>query len=53
MRPPVAPGLEDTYPAAGWYWIPAGQITAVFLASNEPYATVVLHRLLERATVEA
>lgn len=47
IRPPVAPGLEGTYPAPGWYWRPHGHPVAVYLGYNFEIAAVTLHRLLQ------
>lgn len=34
VRRPVPPGLERSFPAEGWYWIPAGLPAAVFLGAS-------------------
>lgn len=48
VRLPVNPGLEETFPAAGWYWIPNGHHTAVYLAASSYTAAVILHHELTR-----
>lgn len=49
MRRPVPPGLERSFPADGWYWIPEGHHVAVFLAGSFELAAHELHNLIERA----
>lgn len=52
VRLPVPPGLETTFPAAGWYWTPAAERpVAVFLGANVETAWMHLHRLLERQEI--
>ena len=46
VRLPVPPGLEQSFPAAGWYWVPAGHHFAVFLAASFEGAAVILHNLI-------
>jgi hypothetical protein len=46
VRRPVPPGLERTFPAEGWYWIPSGHNYAVFLGASEVTAALELHRLI-------
>jgi hypothetical protein len=48
VRLPVAPGLQDAFPATGWYWIPHGHDRVVFLGASEIDAARVLDRLIER-----
>lgn len=48
VRLPVGPGLERTYPAAGWYWVPRGHPFAVFLGASELTAAFALAELLQR-----
>lgn len=48
VRQPVSPGLEKTYPAAGWYWVPHGHPFAVFLAASEISAAIALTELTLR-----
>lgn len=48
VRLPVAPGLESAFPAAGWYWVPAGHQFAVYLAASFETAAVQLHQDLDR-----
>lgn len=45
VQMPVSPGLERHFPAAGWYWIPQGHQTAVFLGASFDVAAVQLHQL--------
>jgi hypothetical protein len=45
-RAPV--GLEGTFPADGWYWIPNGHATAVFLGRDAGMAEYILRGLLQR-----
>lgn len=45
VRLPVSPGLESTFPAPGWYWVPEGHTNAVFLAADAVTAAVQLHHL--------
>lgn len=45
VRLPVPPGLTDAFPAAGWYWVPAGHHVAVFLAASWDSAAITLHQL--------
>lgn len=47
VRPPVGPGLEDTFPAPGWYWVPRGHPVAVYLAYSVERAAIELHKLAE------
>lgn len=49
----LSPGLEATFPADGWYWVPAGFATAVYLARSSTLAEHILRRQLERAESEA
>jgi hypothetical protein len=42
---PVSPGLESHFPAAGWYWVPQGHATAVFLGASFDIAAIQLHHL--------
>lgn len=48
VRLPVRPGLEQTYPAQGWYWVPGGHPFAVFLGASEVAASIALTRLHQR-----
>lgn len=45
VRPPVPAALADTFPAPGWYWVPAGHPFAVYLAYSFAGAAVRLHQL--------
>lgn len=45
VRLPVSPGLEHTFPAAGWYWVPNGHPVAVYLGASFELAAVELHSL--------
>jgi hypothetical protein len=45
VRLPVAPGLETTYQAAGWYWVPRQHHTAVYLGGGFETAALALYRL--------
>jgi hypothetical protein len=49
VRLPVNPGLEASFPAAGWYWVPAGHQFAVYLAASFETAAVQLHQLNQEA----
>lgn len=49
VRLPVPPGLERTYPAEGWYWVPAQHTFAVFLGASEITAALALHRITAEA----
>jgi len=49
VRRPVEPGLERSFPADGWYWIPEGHPVAVFLGASFELAAHELHSLLEAA----
>lgn len=49
VRLPVPPGLEKAFPAAGWYWVPNGHHTAVFLGASFEAAVVELHGLAAEA----
>jgi hypothetical protein len=49
----LAPGLETTFPADGWYWIPRGMHTAVYLGRSSGVAEHILRRELEREEREA
>jgi hypothetical protein len=42
---PVTPGLEQHFPASGWYWVPHGHQTAAFLGASFDIAAVQLHHL--------
>ncbi len=44
VRLPVSPGLEETFPAPGWYWIPHDHPVAVYLGATFELAAVSLHR---------
>ncbi len=56
LRPEKAPyyvwlppaGLEDQFPAPGWYWVPQGHPYAVYLGANELNAALELRRLMDR-----
>lgn len=48
VRLPVGPGLEKTYPAPGWYWVPTGHPFAVFLGASEVSAAIALNELTNR-----
>ncbi len=50
VRRPVSPGLERSFPADGWYWIPAGHPVAVFLGGSFEIAAHELYQLLEQAS---
>ena len=41
------PGFEREFPAAGWYWKPAGHDHVVFLAASEISAAIALQRLID------
>jgi hypothetical protein len=45
VRLPAPPGLEGTFPAQGWYWVPTGRQVVTFLAPNFELAVVCLHEL--------
>lgn len=47
MRLPP-PGLEREFPAAGWYWKPAGHDHVVFLGASEINAAIALQRIIDR-----
>ncbi len=49
VRLPVDPGLERTFPAAGWYWIPDGHETAVYLGSSFEVCAHNLYTMIENA----
>jgi hypothetical protein len=49
VRRPVPPGLERSFPADGWYWVPKGHQVAVFLAASFELAAHELHTMLELA----
>jgi hypothetical protein len=46
VRRPIPPGLQSTFPADGWYWMPQGHHTVVFLAASEIDAAIELDRRL-------
>lgn len=48
VRRPVSPGLERSFPADGWYWIPPHGRVAVFLAASFELAAHELHTMLEQ-----
>jgi hypothetical protein len=43
VRRPVPPGLERTFPAEGWYWVPHGHNVAVYLGASYELAYLALH----------
>jgi hypothetical protein len=45
VRLPVSPGLEATYQAPGWYWVPPQHHVAVYLGASFETAAVHLYRL--------
>jgi hypothetical protein len=47
VRLPLAPGLESSFPAPGWYWVPNGHHVAVYLAYSFAAAAVQLERLID------
>lgn len=48
VRRPVPPGLERSFPADGWYWVPAEHQVAVFLAASFELAAHELHTMIEQ-----
>lgn len=44
----VPPGLDDVFPAEGWYWVPHGHHTAVYLAATFERAAIQLDRLVRQ-----
>jgi hypothetical protein len=48
VRRPVSPGLERSFPADGWYWVPAGHHVAVFLGASFELAAHELHTMVEQ-----
>ncbi len=46
VRLPVPPGLERTFPAEGWYWVPHEHHTAVYLAATFHRAAIELDKQL-------
>jgi len=48
VRRPIPPGLERSFPAEGWYWIPHGFNVAVFLAHSYELAAHELRNLIDR-----
>lgn len=53
VRTPVPPGLEDAFPAPGWYWVPRHHHVAVYLAASFDGAAVQLHKLATQQQEEA
>ncbi len=49
VRHPVAPGLERSFPAEGWYWIPAGLPAAVYLGASFEIAAHELRAQIDQA----
>lgn len=47
VRWPVSPGLERSFPAEGWYWIPAGHPVAVYLAASFESAAHELRNMID------
>ena len=48
VRQPVTPGLERSFPAEGWYWIPQGLPAAVYLGASFEIAAHELRTLIDR-----
>lgn len=48
VRHPVPPGLERSFPADGWFWIPRGHHVAIFLGASFEIAAHELHTMVER-----
>lgn len=46
VRLPIPPGLEETFPAPGWYWVPPGHPVAVYLGASFELAAVQLHKMI-------
>lgn len=42
VRRPVPPALRRTFPAEGWYWVPRGHHTAIYLGASEVEASIEL-----------
>jgi hypothetical protein len=52
VRHPIPPTLRREFPSEGWYWIPAGEDQARFLARDVFDAYHVLMLRLEAETAE-
>lgn len=52
VRLPVSPGLERTYPAAGWYWVPTGHSFAIYLGASFEVAAAELRDQLRELLKE-
>ena len=52
-RAGLPPGLARSFPADGWYWVPRGHHTAVYLAAGYEDAIVTLHRMIDELLDEA
>lgn len=55
VRHPVPPGLRRDFPSEGWYWIPPGSSSSVFLARDayDGYHRLMCDLEVEAAEVEA
>jgi hypothetical protein len=47
VRRPVPPGLQSSFPADGWYWVPHNHHVAVFAGASEVEVAVLLYRLID------